>query len=72
MVNVNKLRGKIVEKGMTVNELADKIGIDRATLYRRLNTGGESFLIREADAITKALSLNCDEATAIFFAQYVA
>jgi hypothetical protein len=72
MVNVNKLRGKIVEKSMTVDKLADKIGIDRTTFYRRLNSNGENFLIKEADAITKVLGLNCEEATAIFFAQYVA
>ena len=72
MVNVNKLRGKIVEKNLSVDKLADEIGIDRATLYRRLNSGGENFLIKEADAITKILGLDCEEATAIFFAQYVA
>lgn len=72
MVNVSKLRSKIVEKDMTIDKLADKIGIDRATLYRRLNQNGETFLIKEADAITKALNLSGDEATAIFFAQYVA
>lgn len=72
MVNVNKLRGKIVENGLSVEEVADKIGIDRSTLYRRLNSGGEGFLIKEADAIVKILHLTSNEATAIFFAQCVA
>lgn len=72
MVNVNKLRGKIVENGLSVEEIADKIGIDRSTFYRRLNSGGENFLIKEVDAIAKILNLTSNEAATIFFAQYVA
>lgn len=67
MVNVNKLRGKIVEKGMNVVELAHKIGMDKATFYRRLNEKGETFSIREVNAIVRELALNRDEAMDIFF-----
>lgn len=72
MVNVNKLKGKIVERGMSVEELANKIGVDKSTLYRKLNQSGETFTIREANLICEILELNGDEATAIFFSQYVA
>lgn len=72
MVNINKLKGKIVERGLNISELAEKIGIDRATLYRKLGGNGESFSIRDADLISKALELSIDEVNAIFFAQYVA
>ena len=72
MVNVNKLKGKIVECGLSVQELADKIGVDKATLYRKLNANGETFLIKEADAISKVLGLTGEEVNAIFFSQYVA
>ena len=72
MVNVNKLKGKIVENGMSVTDLADMIRIDKATFYRKLNANGETFLIKEADAIAKALNLTGEEVNAIFFAQYVA
>ena len=44
-VNVNKLKGKIVENGMTVSTLAEKIGVDRATLYRKLSNNGETMLV---------------------------
>lgn len=71
MVNVNKLKGKIVECGKSVAELADEIGVDKATLYRKLSNP-ESFTLRDADTITSALSLSVDDAVAIFFAQYVA
>lgn len=71
MVNVNKLRGKMVENGISVESLAGVIGLDKATVYRKLNNNGESFSISEADKIAKALQLNSAEAQAIFFSQYV-
>jgi len=71
MVNVNKLKGKIVENGMSVEKLAGTIGVDKATIYRKLNANGENFSIGEADKIVKVLSLNAAEAQAIFFSQFV-
>lgn len=71
-VNVNKLKGKIVENGLTIATLAEKIGIDRATLYRKLSNNGETMLIRDANAIISVLGLSADEAMAIFFSQFVA
>lgn len=71
-VNVNKLKGKIVEKGLNIEQLAEKIGIDRATMYRKLRNDCENLLINEANAIVAALGLTAEEAMSIFFAQYVA
>lgn len=72
MVNVNKLKGKIVENGFNIDELADKVGINRSTLYRKISDNGESFLIKEADAIAKSLKLTGKEVMEIFFSQFVA
>ena len=72
MVNVKKLRAKMVEHDISVEELAIAMGVDRATLYRRLERDGESFTIKEADIIVRTLNLSCDEATSIFFNQIVA
>lgn len=72
MVNVNKLRGKIVENGLTVEGVADLIGIDKSTIYRKINGRGEAFTVREANLLCDALKLSKDEAVAIFFSQYVA
>lgn len=71
MVNVNLLKGKFVEKGYSTAQVASGTGVNLATLYRRLNNSDE-FTISEADAITRFLQLNADEATSIFFAQFVA
>lgn len=72
MINVNKLKGKIVENGLKVGELALKIGIDRSTFYRKLKNQGDSFTVREVNLICKELKLTKDEAMEIFFTNYVA
>ena len=72
LVNIKKLRGKMVECGITVEELAKTIGIDRATFYRRLNSDGKEFSIKEADSIVRALKLGRRDANDIFFSQFVA
>ena len=71
MVNVNKLKGKIVECGLNVSTLADRIGIDKATLYRKISENGEPITIREADKISEELNLSKDEVNDIFFSQFV-
>ena len=72
MVNVDKLRGKMKEARLSVEDVATAMNIDRATLYRKLNAAGETFTIREAHQIIEILSLNKEEVDAIFFADTVA
>lgn len=72
MVNVDKLKGKITERRMSVDVLAAFVGINQSTLYRRLNKGGGTFTIDEASKIASALDLTAAEVNEIFFAQYVA
>lgn len=64
-MNVNKLKGKIVENGLSVEKLADIIGIDRSSLYRKLNNS-DKFTIGEASRIKDALKLSGAEAYEIF------
>ena len=66
-MNIPKLRGKMVEKGYNVEALAVEVGIDKSTLYRKLNDGN-SFTVAEAQKIRTALDLTNEEASAIFFA----
>ena len=67
MVNVNKLRGIMKEKQISVECLADKGGIACSTLYRRLNDGGETFTIKEVAKIVEVLELDIETAMAVFF-----
>ena len=66
-MNVNKLKGKITEKGLNVEMLANQIGINRASMYRKLGNA-EKITIGEARKIKAALNLTADEATEIFLA----
>ena len=66
-MDINKLKGKIIEKGMNVEKLAELIGVDRSSLYRKLNNA-EKITIGEAGKIKDVLELTGDEAYNIFFA----
>lgn len=72
MVNLNKLKGRIIEKGLNITELAEKIGIDRSTLYRKFQNKGDTISIKEANLMVKVLDLTIDEANEIFFNNFVA
>lgn len=64
-MKMNKLKAKIVEKGMNVEALADAIGIDRSSLYRKLNNF-EKITIGEALRMKEALEMTDAEASDIF------
>ena len=66
-MNVNKLKAKIVERGLSVEKLAVLIGVDRSSLYRKLNNA-EKITIGEAQKMKSALELSNAEAANIFFA----
>ena len=64
-MDLNKLKGKIVEKGWNVEKLAEYIGVDRSSMYRKLNNF-EKITIGEAKQIKDALDLSNAEASSIF------
>jgi hypothetical protein len=70
MLDVQKLKGKMVEKGKSVESISAEMGINPATFYRKLKNN--SFEINEASKIVELLSLTNEEAIAIFFASDVA
>jgi DNA-binding XRE family transcriptional regulator len=70
-MNVNKLKGKIVEQGITTAQLAKQIGVNRATLYRKL-ANPDTISLKDIAAIIRILNLNANETTAIFFNDPVA
>lgn len=65
-MNVLKLKGKIVENGLTLTAFSEKIKIPYATLYRRLENEGADFTIGEVERIVSALNLSTNEAIDIF------
>lgn len=71
MANMPKLRGKMVELSVSAETLADRMGINVATLYRKFNTP-DSFTVKEVRQIAKFLNLTPDEVDTIFFGLIVA
>ncbi len=64
-MNILMLKGRMIEKQVNAAALAAKIGIDRATLYRKMKKN--SFTVAEAKKIKEALSLTVEESMALFF-----
>ena len=64
-MKANELKGKIVARGMNVEALADAIGVDRSSLYRKLNNF-EKITIGEALRMKDALGMTEAEASDIF------
>ena len=71
MVDTRLLRIKIEDKRTNISEIASKMGIDKATLYRRI-ANSETFTIGEVGKIAEILNLTHDEAVSIFFSHDVA
>ena len=67
VVNTQKLKGKIVEKGTTQEAVADIMSIDRTTFYRKMKNGGSGFTIGEIHKMAEAVPLTKEEAIDIFF-----
>lgn len=66
IVNVPKLKGKIIENGFTNSRFAKAINMPYATFFRRIENNGEDFTIGERERIVKVLNLTGREATDIF------
>lgn len=62
----SKLRGKMAERSITQEQLADKIGINKCTLSVKLN-GRYAFANDEILAICKVLDIPTDEISKYFF-----
>ena len=71
-MNIRKLKAKLVEKDVSIADLANILNVDKSTEYRKFNKSGESFTVNDVDKIAKALSLTYNDINEIFFANVVA
>lgn len=72
MVNIRKIRARMVEKGVTAQEMADCMGINRSTLYRKFQQPDEQITVRDVRTMAAALDLQVPDAVKIFFDKEVA
>lgn len=71
MVDTAKLKKEISQRCTNISEVAAQMGIDKATLYRRI-ADSDSFTIGEVDKLVSILALSASDAVSIFFANDVA
>jgi len=64
----NELRAEAIRRNLSIGELADRIGISRETLWRRLRNPG-SFKVSEIRAIQEALCLDAEQVHSLFFSE---
>jgi len=67
MVNINKLKAKMVKNGESVDDLVVKLSISRPTMYRRLKADSDSFTVRDINQLMNVLNLTVDEMLEIFY-----
>ena len=69
MINVMELKAQLKRTGMTQASLAEKVGMNPATLNRKINNvEGETLTVKEATDIAKSLDIPKEKLTFIFFA----
>ena len=66
-MNTQMLKGKIVEAGTTQEAIADSIGMDRSTFYRKMKRMGNTFTVAEMNGMVKSIPLSKEDAVTIFF-----
>ena len=65
-VNVKLLEDKIKNGGLSKEDFARALGINSATVYRKIANGGIGFTVGEMHRTVDVLNLNDDEAVQIF------
>lgn len=67
-MQVNALKGKMIENGLTQKDVAEAIGISLSAFNAKLNEKNNAeFNLREIRALRKLLSLNVEQTDSIFF-----
>ena len=71
-MNIKVFKNFLTEKNIKIPELAESMGINRSTLYRKIQKDGEAFSIREMNQIIEITGMNKSEAAEIFFNEKLA
>ena len=70
MINSNELKGKMVAKGITLDDLSKLTNLSKATLSYKINNK-RVFTVPEMYKLRQVLALTQDEAEHIFFGNEV-
>lgn len=64
--NMNQLRKKMADKGISNEDMASRMGIDASTFYRKMKSDGINFTVGQMHKIAEILELSASEANSIF------
>ena len=67
MFQKNEFKAEVVRRNLTLENVANAIGIDAATVHRKMN-GASDFYRSEIEKIIKYLNLSNEDVLRIFFA----
>lgn len=67
VVNVQRLKSKIAEKENTQEHVADEMGMNRSTFYRKMKNGGNGFTVGDIHKMVSCVPLTREEAIDFFF-----
>lgn len=65
-MNVRKFKGKMIELGLSMDDISRALGRNRSTVYRKLQNSGSHFTVGEASKLVEVLCLTKEEAVEIF------
>lgn len=69
-MNEQLLKKTMRAHGVSQEELAERIGMDRSTLNRKINGWRKGFFVGEVKAVGEALGLSRGELMDVFFNDY--
>ena len=67
--DMQKLKEFAAQNNLNFETIAKKIGIDRSTFYRKLNSDGEKFTIGEVHKMVEAIPMSKEDAASIFLCE---
>lgn len=65
--NSNKLKGKIIENGLSIDTFASKLGLCNVTVRKKIDKENSDFSISESLKVKEILNLSTDDYLDIFF-----
>ena len=66
-VRTDMLKDAMREKGVTVQDVIENLGINQSTFYRKLSRDGGSFTVEQAQKLAELLELDAKRTCCIFF-----
>lgn len=67
--DVKRLKESANQKGLNFETIATRIGVNKSTFYRKINSKGEKFTIGEIHRMVEVIPLTKEEAVSIFLAE---